>query len=147
MSDCVSPMLMVACTHPQLLDILGKGASSYVQKARHTGTGQMMALKVINVFDKDKRHQLMKEIKTLHTANCPNLVSFYGAFFKDGQISLGLELMDCGSLHDIMQRVGKVPEAALAQVSKQVLVGLDYLHSTRHQIHRDIKVRRAMPTS
>lgn len=50
----------------ELLDILGRGASSYVQRARNKITGVMMALKVIDVFDKEKRHQLLKEIKTLH---------------------------------------------------------------------------------
>ena len=67
---------------------------------------RILPVQVINVFDKDKRHQLMKEMRTLHTASCPNLVSFYGAFFKEGQISIGLELMDAGSLHDIIEACG-----------------------------------------
>jgi serine/threonine protein kinase len=133
----------------QLLEILGKGTSSYVQKARNRITGQLMALKVINVFEKDKRHQLMKEIRTLHQvctiyffsqmyhfdlifvraqqASCPHLVSFYGAFFKEGQISIGLELMDAGSLHDILAQAGPFPEAALARISKQVCSFFDVL--------------------
>ena len=53
-------------------------------------------------------------------ADCPNLVTFYGAFYRDAQISIGLELMDAGSLEDILRRVGKFPEAALAIITVQV---------------------------
>lgn len=47
--------------------------------------------------------------------------------------------MDAGSLEDILRKVGKFPESALAIISKQVLHGFDYLHRIRHGIHRDIK--------
>lgn len=66
--DCEDSRICITSLRvlPQLLEILGKGASSVVQKARNMRTGVVMALKIINVFDKEKRHQLMKEIRTLH---------------------------------------------------------------------------------
>ena len=36
--------------------ILGNGASGYVYLATHKVTGQIMALKSINVYDSGKRH-------------------------------------------------------------------------------------------
>ena len=36
--------------------VLGNGASGYVYLATYKKTGQMMALKSINVFDQGKRH-------------------------------------------------------------------------------------------
>jgi serine/threonine protein kinase len=55
-----------------------------------------VALKVINMFDKSKRDQLMEEIKTLYDAACPSIVGFYGAFYRDGTISIALEFMNGG---------------------------------------------------
>lgn len=53
-----------------LMDFLGKGASSYVQRAVHRPSGTQLALKVISIFDKSKRDQLIKEIQTLYDADC-----------------------------------------------------------------------------
>lgn len=73
-------------------DIVGRGSSSYVQRAIHKPTGTPLALKVraaldgvhvvfsrsqargglqvLNVLDKSKRDQLIKEIQALYNANC-----------------------------------------------------------------------------
>jgi serine/threonine protein kinase len=122
----------------EILDVLGEGASSVVHRARHRPSGTMMALKRINIFDKDKRHQLIKELEALYDAKCPFLISFYGAFYAEGSTSIAIELMDAGSLHDVLQLAGTFPEDVLAFYAAQILEGLDYLRG-RHQIHRDIK--------
>jgi hypothetical protein len=54
----------------ELFEIIGKGSSSYVQRAVHAPSGTQLALKVINIFDKSKRDQLTKEIQTLYDADC-----------------------------------------------------------------------------
>jgi hypothetical protein len=98
----------------ELLDVLGEGASSVVHRARHRPTGKMMALKRINIFDKDKRHQLIKELNALYNAECPFLISFYGAFYSEGSTSIAIELMDAGSLHDVLKAARTFPEEMLA---------------------------------
>jgi len=87
---------VVDASELQLGKIIGRGSSSYVQHAQHTPTGTQVALKVINMFDKGKRDQLMQEITTLYDAACPSIVGFYGAFYRDGTISIALEFMDGG---------------------------------------------------
>ena len=50
-----------------------------------------------------------------------------------------MELMPGGCLTDIVQDSSiKMSENVIAQVMKQTLEGLDYIHS-KHIIHRDIK--------
>ena len=58
----------------EILKELGRGASSYVQLVRDQKSNKRMALKVINVFDKNMRAMLMREIKTLYKCDCHALV-------------------------------------------------------------------------
>ena len=97
-----------------------------------------LAIKVINMFDKGKRDQLLREIRALYDSQCPSIVTFYGAFYGDGAISIALEYMDGGSLENMLCQVGELPEPVLASVSFQILWGLAYLKEER-RVHRDIK--------
>ena len=55
----------------EIVKELGRGASSFVQLVRDKKTKKKMALKVINVFDKNMRLMLKQEIKALHAVSCP----------------------------------------------------------------------------
>eukprot|EP00762_Andalucia_godoyi_P000854 ANDGO_03829.mRNA.1 Mitogen-activated protein kinase kinase 1 len=118
---------------------LGQGASGTVELMQHPGTGRIVAVKHINVFDAGKRLQITKELETLFSAHHPNIVKFMGAFYSDGAISLVLEYMDAGSLGDVVQKYGPLPEGAIAKVAESVLLGLHYMHKTLHCVHRDLK--------
>lgn len=105
----------------------------------HRPTGMQMAVKSINAYDKDKRRQLINDIKALENAECPFLVKFYGAYFEEGSIRVVLELMDAGSLADLLKKCPVMPEPVIARMAHQVLGGLMYLHRVKRQVHRDIK--------
>lgn len=120
---------------------IGKGSAATVQEAIHKPTGTLIALKSINAYDKEKRKQLMNDIKALEQSECPFLVKFYGAYFDEGHVKVALELMDGGSLRDLVKqlKVPIIPEAILSKITQQTLNGLMYLHKIKHQVHRDIK--------
>ena len=119
-------------------EIIGRGASSYVQRAIHSPSGTPLALKVINVFDRAKRAQLIKEIQALYDSDCDTLITFMGAYYRDGAITIALENMDLGPLSTIVTRAGRLPESALASVAFQLLWALAYLRVEK-RLHRDIK--------
>ncbi|XP_052197447.1 mitogen-activated protein kinase kinase 3 [Diospyros lotus] len=126
----------------RIFGAIGCGASSVVQRAIHIPTHRILALKKINIFEKEKRQQLLTEIRTLCEAPCyQGLVEFQGAFYTpdSGQISIALEYMDGGSLADIIQVRKCIPEPVLSSMVKNLLHGLTYLHGARHLVHRDIK--------
>jgi mitogen-activated protein kinase kinase 3 len=104
----------------------------------HEPTGTPVALKVINLFDKSKREQLIREIVTLYDAQCPNLITFYGAFYREGSITIALEYMNGGSLANVLAQVGPIPESVLANMVYQILWGLAYLKHEK-RVHRDLK--------
>ena len=123
------------------MDTLGAGASAIVQKAFWVGRSEFVAVKKISIMEKDKRHQLMNDIKAL--CNIPDvkgLIRFHGAYHcaDKGQVAVALEYMDGGSLADLCEKDGQVPQGMLATITESILEGLAYLHS-KHTVHRDIK--------
>lgn len=126
----------------RVLKTLGRGASSTVFKGFLWKENKFVAIKKINVFEKDTRHQMMNDIKALCDApRVPGLIEFFGAYHvpESGQISIVLEYMDGGSLADVLTKVGKIPENVLSKITAKVLMGLVYLHKNKHLVHRDIK--------
>ncbi|GAB5364701.1 hypothetical protein AAMO2058_000992500 [Amorphochlora amoebiformis] len=119
---------------------LGSGAGGSVWLAVDVGNFCLRAIKQMNVFDKSTRHQMLKEIKTFEFARTchPNIVSYHGGYYSQGEATVALEYMNCGSLKDVMVNFGPFSERILKSVTRQVLLGLDYLHA-RKIIHRDIK--------
>ncbi|OIW12382.1 hypothetical protein TanjilG_04131 [Lupinus angustifolius] len=131
-----------ASNEMRIFGAIGSGASSVVQRAIHIPTHRILALKKINIFEKEKRQQLLTEIRTLCEAPCyEGLVEFHGAFYTpdSGQISIALEYMDGGSLVDILRKHRRIPEPILSSMFQKLLHGLSYLHGVRHLVHRDIK--------
>ena len=122
----------------EINETVGRGSSSVVLRALHLPTRTPLALKVINMFDKSKRDQLIREIKTLYDAQCETLIGFFGAFYREGAITIALEYMNGGSLSNVIAQVGPVPEAVLANMTYQVLWALAYLKHHK-RVHRDIK--------
>ena len=58
-------MQVAAASHGELLQELGSGACGTVRLARHRASGQLVALKAINIADQAQRHQLLNELGVL----------------------------------------------------------------------------------
>jgi serine/threonine protein kinase len=119
--------------------LLGAGSGGKVYKVVHRWTGRIYALKIIQEkHELDVRRQIMREMEILLRAKSPHLVECYGVFDRGGEVSFVLEFMDGGTLADVLKFHRTISERYLAEVTKQVLLGLLYLH--KHKIvHRDIK--------
>lgn len=109
--------------------------------SRHLPTNTPLALKVIPMFDKTRRAQAMREVHALFDAQCPCLVTLYGAFLRrEHEVVLVLEYMDGGSLENVISQVGAIrSERGLAGVAFQVLEALRYMQERKKVVHRDIK--------
>ena len=91
-----------------------------------------------------KRQQTLNELRLLcdgSTAGVRGVVTYVGCYFvpEDSSIAVALELMELGSLDDVLRRCGRLPEPLLACVCADVLQGLAWLHAAKRTIHRDIK--------
>ncbi|KAL1495824.1 hypothetical protein AB1Y20_016684 [Prymnesium parvum] len=123
----------------QLLHHIGHGSSGVVQKVLHVPSSSVLALKVIPVeADEAVLKGILLELQTLHESRHDAIVSFYGAFYREGAVHLALQYMDA-SLLDIGRAEGALREPVLCAIAQPVLCGLAYLHRELHVIHRDIK--------
>jgi len=95
---------------------------------------------VAESFFGSQRNVLSDETQSASTDRCDNILSLYNAFIDphSGMINLVIEYMDGGSLEDLVRQGGCKDEQVLADISRQSLNGLLYLHSNNY-IHRDIK--------
>ena len=127
-------------------ETIGTGVSSHVRVAVHLDTHRLVAVKIISVFDRERRQMVLNEIRTLceSPAAAPGLVDFFGAFYTpaSGQLSLVLEYMDGGSLRSLAQAAPnrRLPEQVLRHAARAMAEGLRHLHERHKVVHRDIKV-------
>mmetsp|Transcript_32096 Transcript_32096/g.66436 ORF Transcript_32096/g.66436 Transcript_32096/m.66436 type:complete len:584 (-) Transcript_32096:47-1798(-) len=120
------------------MEVIGRGSSGFVRKALRKSSNEVMALKVINVFEEEKRKQMMQEVIMMCDSRHAGLIRFHGAFFHEGTISVALEYMTGGSLNDVLKISGAIPENVLACMAKQILDGMAFMHEKK-QVHRDFK--------
>jgi len=79
----------------------------------------------------------------MKTSDCPFIVNFYGAIFKEGDCWICMELMTSSlektykAVHKILQQ--KIPEDILGKIAFCVIKALDYLKTNLNIIHRDVK--------
>lgn len=126
---------------------LGQGTSAIVEKHRHVPSGRELALKIMQAGDiaEPQRKAILLELRTFSKCRSPHIVDYYGAFFHDNRIYMALEYMNAGPLSSILAAKKRAnadfqaPEQLLANITWQVLDGLEYLHGEMHVIHRDIK--------
>eukprot|EP01134_Creolimax_fragrantissima_P006538 CFRG6538T1 len=126
----------------EIINELDRGRFATVYRVRHAATQTIMAVKRI-LLDENERNLVLREIDILFRCRSPYVVSYYGVFFEDGDISICMEYMDCGSWDSIYKQTlsgspTKIPEWILQCISVSVLNGLVYLKNQRI-IHRDIK--------
>lgn len=125
-------------------EILGQGAFGEVFLALNTDNGGLMACKQVRIGDKPMAakeqaiHLLEQEIQVMQSLQHPNIVEYVGVQTTDTHLNIFLEFVPGGSIASLLKRFGSFNEKLVQVYTKQILSGLEYLHS--HQImHRDIK--------
>jgi serine/threonine protein kinase len=131
--------------------VIGRGAFSAVRLAKwkigknDEDETMLVAIKECSLSEssKNRREMLLKELRTLSSVNCDALVKFHGAFLDSDTVTMVLELMDRGSLQDVLMKQkhplpNVLPQPVIAAIAFQTLTGLCHLHKDR-LLHRDVK--------
>ncbi|GAB1869971.1 mitogen-activated protein kinase kinase [Camponotus japonicus] len=129
----------------QDLGEIGRGGFGTVNKMIHRISNTVMAVKRIrSTVDEREQKQLLMDLEVVMKSNeCPCIVQFYGALFKEGDCWICMELMDT-SLDKfykfIYERLNeRIPECILGKITVATVKALNYLKEKLRIIHRDVK--------
>ncbi len=101
-------------------------------------TGQSVAIKIIDVENADDEvEDIIQEISILSELNSPYVTKYHGSHLKGSDLWIIMEFCSGGSCGDLM-KPGLIPEEYISIIVKELLMGLEYLHSDK-KLHRDIK--------
>lgn len=127
-------------------EMIGKGSFGAVYLCLNVTTGEMMAVKQVEVPEYGSQNEAMlhtvealrSEVSTLKNLDHLNIVQYLGFEVKDNINSLFLEYVAGGSVGSLIRMYGRFDEQMIKHLTTQVLSGLSYLHS-RGILHRDMK--------
>ena len=153
MSD-VMPFTEVACpncrhslrarknfNHFTLIDRIGEGGMGTVFKALDNNLNRYVALKILKKeisANEEEQEKLAKEARMTAAINHPHVVKVYHFGRDHGQFYLAMELVEKGSLDDLMAVQKRIAEAHVLEVGTQIAMGLGAALDIG-LIHRDIK--------
>jgi len=127
---------------------IGRGAYSKVRLGFTKEGGEEVAVKVIDkkTCPQDDLIFLEREVDIVRDLDHPNIVRTYDVFETKSEIYIVLEYMPGGMLYDVIAMYGQFTEKDAADVMREMLEGLKYLHS-RGIVHRDIKPENILCTN
>ena len=127
--------------HFAVVEVLGQGGMGTVYKALDRNLNRMVALKLLRrelSADENYIAKLEGEARITASINHPYVVKVFSFDNDRDQYYIAMELVDKGTLDDLMQLQNRIAELQVLQVGLQVASGLQAAHE-RGLIHRDVK--------
>jgi serine/threonine protein kinase len=125
----------------ELGEHFASGTVGDVFHARHRTTGQRAVVKFLQSHaesEPDLQRRFVREVAILERLNHPNIVRHYDCGLADDRIFFAMELVDCGTLRDVLRKRGKLPWREAVECAMQICAALAHAHEIG-VIHRDLK--------
>ncbi|KAH8507330.1 hypothetical protein H0E87_009740 [Populus deltoides] len=127
-------------------ELIGCGAFGHVYMGMNFDSGELLAIKQVSIAangatrEKAQAHirELEEEVRLLQNLSHPNIVRYLGVVQEEETINILLEFVPGGSISSLLGKFGPFPEPVIRTYTKQLLLGLEYLHNNGI-MHRDIK--------
>ncbi|KAG0296882.1 hypothetical protein BGZ96_008237 [Linnemannia gamsii] len=128
--------------------LIGRGSFGKVYHAFNLDTCEMIAIKQVDLPQtlserncdrlKTSVEALFSEMEVLKDLDHDNIVQYLGFAQNEETANIFLEYVSGGSIESCLKRSGPFPEAVIRSFTRQILLGLEYIHSKKI-VHRDIK--------
>ncbi len=131
-----------------ILEKLGSGGMGTVYRARHTETGQIVALKVMRAdFTEDPSYlrRFRREAAIAESVESPNIVAVLGVGQQEGMPYIAMELVEGETLASLLRKSGPLPLDHALDIAIQAAQGLYAAHQ-KGIIHRDISPQNILVT-
>ena len=132
-ADMVGPYVLGRC--------LGRGGFGAVFAAHHQDTQQPAAIKILHgtkELQPEVQRRFVREVALLKKLDHKNIVRVYEAGLHEGSIYCAMELVECGTLKEVLNSRYRLPWREAAEVTAQVCRALAHAHE-RGCVHRDLK--------
>lgn len=123
----------------EILEPLGRGAHSFVYKARSKSSNRIVAIKLLDAHTKAKREAADEEARFHSLLDGQPFVQLVEEFSDEANRYLVLEYCEKGELFTYMRQRQRLPEEEVLKMLVTILDGLDQLDK-RGIAHRDIKL-------
>ena len=121
---------------------VGQGANAVVYRAKHTGLGRVVALKILrpNFARRNVRYidRLKREAQMIAQMRHPNIVEVYDVGEAGGLYFMAMEFIPGGSLGDRLDRLNSLWEEEALRITLDITHALVSAHSLG-LVHLDIK--------
>jgi len=139
--ECGSPSVITATIdHFELVDVIGHGGMGAVYKAHDTSLDRDVALKLLRKSSGSPEQiaQLATEAAITASINHPHVVRVFSTGTDHGRFYIAMELVEKGTLDNLIELQGRVAEAQVLEVGIQIASGLKAAQNAG-LIHRDVK--------
>ncbi|MEZ6117235.1 MAG: serine/threonine-protein kinase [Pirellulaceae bacterium] len=131
----------------EILEEIGRGASSVVHRGRQASLNRNVAVKVLlsPALSAQHRERFIRESQIVGTLRHPNVIRVYDAIVHEGTMYLVMEFIDGPTLHDWARSVPLQSKTACRLVAALA----DAMHTvhTSGVLHRDLKPTNILMTS
>jgi serine/threonine protein kinase len=130
-------------------DVLGTGLNGGVMLASRRGyPSQRVAVKrlcMATACDR-KRTAIYSEVAVQLSMDHPHIARLFDVYESSDCFELAMECLEGGELFCHIQQLNRLPEAAIAGLTRQLLGAVRYMHQ-RDVLHRDLKLENIMFTA
>ncbi|HWL54426.1 MAG TPA: protein kinase [Chthoniobacteraceae bacterium] len=127
--------------HFELIELIASGGMGTVYRARDVNLNRIVALKLLRKefsVDEEYIEKLENEAKITASVSHPHVVKVFSFGCDSGLYYIAMELVDKGSLDDLMTLQGRIAEIQVLEIGIQVAQGLRAAVQAG-LIHRDVK--------